>query len=102
MLVRCVPCGGSGKVLWLGGVAKDCPTCVGNGKVEEPEDEINYLIEHKIEPEQDLQTLADKVLNKNKPKTYDRRTISFKNAKAKLVKAGKSEIEAEQLLGMVK
>lgn len=40
---RCIPCYGSGKVMGGGCILVDCDHCDGAGKVQLPEDEIDYL-----------------------------------------------------------
>lgn len=40
---RCIPCGGSGKVMGGGMLIVDCGDCNGYGKIEECDDEIEYL-----------------------------------------------------------
>ena len=40
---RCSDCGGSGRVMGGGMINHDCDTCFGSGKVEEINNEIDYL-----------------------------------------------------------
>lgn len=42
-LSRCVPCGGSGQVLGIGMIPRNCALCDGVGKIIKTDDEIGYL-----------------------------------------------------------
>jgi len=44
MKKRCIPCNGSGRVMGGGMMLSDCEHCDGKGKIDEPENELEFLL----------------------------------------------------------
>lgn len=59
---RCMPCGGSGKMMGGGMLLADCDHCDGYGKIDVPHDEIDYLLakntEHYNKAKEEIKELA--------------------------------------------
>ena len=89
---RCVPCGGSGKMMGGGMMLLDCDTCDGLGKVIVPdEDDIDYLAkntEHYQKAKEEIKKIDDKISDDEAEKILDeeiekQKPESFKKKKEK-------------------
>ena len=49
MMKFCAPCGGSGKMMGGGMLTIDCSQCKGIGKIDTPENDIDFLETHATE-----------------------------------------------------
>jgi hypothetical protein len=89
----------------MGGQKRDCPICAGVGQITDPVDEIAYLADTALRTIKDAPGVGQIAKEKIKAavkqvsaQRYDKRTISFKSAKAQLMQSGKTAQEAERLL----
>lgn len=73
-LKRCIPCYGSGKIMGGGTILQDCEYCDGRGKVEKPEDDIDYLLKQQSEKH-----ILD---TKESAKETDKNPIDVRNIKS--------------------
>ena len=64
---RCAPCGGSGSMLGMGMMKRECLDCDGSGKIRFVSDEVAYLGMKQTEAYQN----AKKRLQKNQPDLSD-------------------------------
>lgn len=95
MKKRCMPCGGSGRVMGGGMMMMDCDNCDGYGKVTVVDDEIDYLVMKQTEgyqkakkrlqasnenlSDEEAEQLLDEAFEKEKPITRKKRNGKEEN-----------------------
>lgn len=74
-LQRCVPCGGSGKMMGGGMLLKDCEHCEGKGKINIDDEDLDILLgkqtEHYQKAKAELQAIAPSMNGEEVEKILD-------------------------------
>jgi len=92
---RCIPCGGSGRVMGGGMLMTDCDHCDGIGKVVVIEDEIETLLakntEHYNNAKEKIKALDKSVTEEMAVEILDKEIESQKNVKPIFQKSKKRD-----------
>lgn len=67
-MMRCLPCNGSGRVMGGGMMMADCENCDGRGKIQEVDDELDYLA---MKQTQSYLNAKERLMSKNVNLTHE-------------------------------
>lgn len=85
-MTRCIPCAGSGKLMGSGFMQVNCNHCNGKGKIDEPENEIDYL---HLKTTEGYKKAIDKIMATNDKITQEQATKIFEKEFNKIDKQDK-------------